>query len=69
MLCIDESMSAYDIPRSKNMLKQFVSPRSLSVSDIMNRIFRNRERFETRFETKKKKNEEYYKEKAFIPEI
>lgn len=65
----DETALAYDVPRKKGILKQFVSPRNLSVNDIMNRILDNRDRFEKRFESKKKKNEEYYKEKTFVAEL
>jgi ethanolamine-phosphate cytidylyltransferase len=65
----DEAAIAYAVPKKKGILQQFVSPLTLTVDDIMQRIIRNRDRFETRFTAKKAKEEKYYTEKAFVQEL
>ena len=61
----DESSQAsakdeYKYPRRKGMLRELSSSRQLSVSEIVQRINSNRDRYARKFELKKQQEDTYY---------
>ena len=59
---------ALEVPRELGIVQQFESPSSLKVQDILNRILREREMFQKRFEGKNKKEAEYMSSRAYVEE-
>ena len=60
----------YQIPSQRNMLKYLSSPSSMTSAQLIQRIVKNREQFESRQEKKKKSEKEYYQnDKEYVVEI
>ena len=63
-------MERYRIPSEKNVLKYLTSPSSMTSAQLIQRIVKNREQFESRQEKKKKSEKEYYlNDKEYVAEI
>ena len=60
----------YRIPSQRNILKYLTSPSSTTSAELIQRIVKNRQQFESRQEKKKKSEKEYYETaKEYVAEI
>ena len=60
----------YHIPCQRNILKYLTSPSSTTSAELIQRIVKNRQQFESRQEKKKKSEKEYYETaKEYVAEI
>lgn len=60
---------SYSVPKELGILKEFPSPSTITVTDVIDRVLRQREIYEKRCAKKKIQEEHYYgKEKQFVAE-
>jgi len=59
----------YKLPKSLGIYKEIQSPSTLTAQEIVDRIIKQRSDYQSRFEKKAKKEEQYLEQKKYVPEI
>jgi ethanolamine-phosphate cytidylyltransferase len=59
----------YRVAKEMNIFKEIDSPSPLTTEEIVDRILKQRESYQKRYESKAKKEEEYYEKKTHVQEI
>jgi ethanolamine-phosphate cytidylyltransferase len=60
---------AYSVPQELGILQPIRVVKSVTVQSTIDRIMRNRERFQERFDAKQAKDATYYQQKQFVQEV
>ena len=59
----------FELPKRLGICQEFCSPRPLTTGDIIERIVRNRQRYEERNAKKGKAEAAYHRDKSYVSEI
>jgi ethanolamine-phosphate cytidylyltransferase len=65
----DDEVDPYELPRSMGKLVVISSPSSLSTEGIVDRVVKDREQYQKKFDAKHKKEQVYLDHKSYVPEV
>lgn len=63
-----QQVDPYQVPKDMGIFQRLESPLSMTTSDIIQRIYANRDAFETRNAKKAQSEQKYYEQKEYVNE-